>query len=190
MFFSAPPAGANGKQLLSHCQSIAIRYTVQSLVVVFAVWWACFNLIRPVSEAYQLQNTGRLTAFVVRCFFPVGVYYLFSIMLMALRRGGDPSAVLGQRSGYGWEAEVAARHLQNTTEQMLLLLISSAVVSTTLQPHELTVLPATVSLWITGRILFLMGYRQLNPMGREFGFDLTMFTSIAQLAFAAYRMFM
>jgi hypothetical protein len=35
------------------------------------------------------------------------------------------------------------------------------------------------ALWLSGRFLFLFGYHQHgNPMGREFGFDLTLMSSV------------
>jgi uncharacterized membrane protein YecN with MAPEG domain len=41
-----------------------------------------------------------------------------------------------------------------------------------------------LSVWLTGRVLFFIGYSPDNPMGRELGFDLTFFSSIFSVLFA------
>ena len=85
-------------------------------------------------------------------------YYAFCILRVAIARGGDSKAVMGERSG----VSPAMRNLTNTTEQLLLGSLSRLALAAVVQPSEAALVPAAVSLWMTGRLLFAMGYTPAN----------------------------
>ncbi len=87
--------------------------------------------------------------------------------------------MLGQRANVSEATELAIRCLNNTTEQMLLGLILRMAFAVSSSGSGLSfTLSAVNAVWLSGRVLFVTGYNQPgNPMGRELGFDLTLFSS-------------
>ena len=77
---------------------------------------------------------------------------------MAFRRGKDIVRVTGQQSGLSWRTEVTFWHLQNTTEQIILFVFSLFCLNASLTTPQLALIPASVSPWISGQVLFLLSY--------------------------------
>ena len=91
---------------------------------------------------------------------------------------------MGQREGTSPETEIAIRVLNNTTEQFLLSFPSHLVLSLLLPDDKLAILLGLVSLWLTARALFILGYDVHHPiMGRELGFQLTFVPTIIVVIF-------
>ncbi|XP_074596009.1 transmembrane protein 79-like [Brevipalpus obovatus] len=82
----------------------------------------------------------------------------------------------------GNEHAVAAQKqiLQNSLEQFVLHLVNQSILTTNLAPDLLIrVIPMTNVLFITGRVMFWLGY----PKYRTCGFLLNIFTNIAQTGY-------
>ncbi len=60
----------------------------------------------------------------------------------------------------------------------MLAIPSHLVLSLLLPVDRFAVLPGIVSLWVTGRLLFFIGYSADHPMGREVGFQLTFIPTV------------
>ena len=179
--FLPPAPGISKETLVVHCQRMSQTYGPLSLALIAVVWWFARYWVSP----HPLLASP--VASLLPLAFPLAAYYAWAILFVAVRRGSDPDGVSGGRAGLGQQTELALRHLQNTTEQLLLFALSLAALSAVLAHEELALLPASVALWLSGRILFLLGYTPENPVGREFGFQLTILTSISCLIFFGYR---
>ena len=168
-FFPAPRNG----ELLAECEKLVVRFVVASAIIVGSTW-AVVLLVLPF-RSLTLAQAFQYEAF-------AALFYLFAFMRVAVLRAADERAVLGQRQKTGPAVEMAIRVLNNTTEQLLFSFLARMALAATLA--NATVHKAMLSLWLTGRLLFLLGYTQENLMGREFGFDLTLISSASALLVA------
>ena len=73
---------------------------------------------------------------------------------------------------------VEARYLQNTLEQLVVSLTGQLILSLYVSAAFLPrVIPTLVVLFVTGRILFYVGYK-MDPMKRGVGFSMTVIPSV------------
>jgi hypothetical protein len=186
--FPAPPQSCQGDVLLAHCKKLSERGFAYALVTISVVFGICLPYLNNgyVKISPSTTPSDRLTYSLTFDIF-TGLFYAFAILNVAIARSNDPSAVMGQRTGVGLNVELASRKLQNSTEQLLLNIISRSTLAIVIKPEESILLPASVSLFLMGRVLFFYGYSATNPMGREFGFDLTILSSISCLLFALMK---
>ena len=143
------------------------------------VAWVAFGLLAP-RVPISLLNAIKLE-------LPSFFLYFFCIVRVATLRAEDPTAVLGQREKVSDDVEIAIRVLNNTTEQLILGVGSRLILATTVNNFWAQIF--VTSLWISGRVLFILGYTKENPMGREFGFDLTFLTSLVCLIVSVLSIF-
>ena len=169
-----PKCDPESAEMLAHCQRLAQRFIIVSVVANALVWIVgCFvwQIHGPFLAVDRLAFAARIEA-------PAILLYAFTILRVAISRGSDVKGVLGQRTGMSGATEVAIRVLNNTTEQLLLALATHLALALLLPKHQFGVLVGLVSLWLTGRVLFIIGYTADHPMGRELGFDLTFMPSV------------
>ncbi len=172
-FPPAPKCNAESPQLLQHCQNMSQRFISVSVTVTLLVWLLASRLV-PVGPQSMVERLG----FALKLECASLLLYVVSILRVAIQRGSDEKAVLGQRSGGSASTEIAIRVLNNTTEQLLLAVPSHLVLSLLLPQEKFGILVGLVSLWLTGRSLFIMGYTAEHPMGREIGFQLTFIPTV------------
>lgn len=171
VFFPAPAAG---KHFLAECQRLASRAFSLAMAVVALTWLTCLWLLPYSPPPLHFASALKLEV------WPL-LFYFSRIVDVASRRALDAKAVLGD--GFSANVDVMAiRVLNNTTEQ-LILGVAARLVLATVAPNS-TIQIAMVSLWLTGRVLFAAGYSTTNPMGREFGFDLTLASSLSCLVYS------
>ena len=73
---------------------------------------------------------------------------------------------------------VEARYLQNTMEQFILSFTGHLLLSVYVSAAVLTrIIPTLVMLFVTGRVLFFVGYK-MDPMKRGVGFSMTFVPSV------------
>ena len=181
LVFQPPPVGTKGEPLLRHCGRLGRQFMVVSFFLITIVWWLALTFVSPITDDHS--------QFVVKHVIPILAYYVFAILFMAFQRGKDIVRVTGQQSGLSWRTEVASQHLQNTTDQIILFVFSLFCLNASLTTPQLALIPASVSLWISGQVLFLLGYSVENLTVCEFGFELMIFTRIACLAFAGLKLY-
>lgn len=74
---------------------------------------------------------------------------------------------------------IEARYLQNTLEQLIVSVSGQVILSTYLSASTITrVIPMLVVLFVTGRVLFYIGYK-MHPLKRAIGFSMTFLPSVA-----------
>ena len=170
-------------ELLHHCQRMSRRFVLFSVVasafvftITAALPFGFLNSSIPVSFGERLSIALRLESAAL-------LFVVFAILRVAILRGTDGKGVMGQREGTAPETEIAIRVLNNTTEQFLLSFPSHLVLSLLLPDDKLAVLLGFVSLWLTARAMFMIGYKVDHPMGRELGFQLTFVPTIIVIVY-------
>jgi uncharacterized membrane protein YecN with MAPEG domain len=175
-----PKCAPESPELLQHCQRLAQRFIGVSVMATALVWIVgCFF--------YQIRGPDSATdrvVFVARLETAAVLFYAFTILRVAVQRGADAKGVLGERTGIASATEIAIRVLNNTTEQLLLGVLTHLTLALILPSRCFGVLVGVVSLWLTGRVLFVIGYSAEHPMGRELGFDLTFLPSVLSAVYA------
>jgi uncharacterized membrane protein YecN with MAPEG domain len=175
LFFPlAPKCSSDSSEMLQHCQNMSQRFIGVSVAATGLVW--LFASI--VTSLVGPQSVVERLAFAMKLECAPLLLYVFTILRVAIRRGSDEKAVMGQRTGGSASTEIAIRILNNTTEQLVLALPSHLILSLLLPQENFAVLVGVVSLWLSGRLLFVMGYTAEHPMGREVGFQLTFIPTV------------
>ncbi len=96
-FPPAPKCSSESPELLQHCQRMSQRFISCALVATAAVWMVA-TFIAPVVRLDDVSIAGRL-GFALRLESASLLLYVFAILRVAVRRGSDEKAVMGQRSG-------------------------------------------------------------------------------------------
>lgn len=156
ILFPAPPSQ---DRLVEFCAKLAFRFFLLSIALncfVFALLLQANIELGQLSEI--LTNSSDRIAYTLRWELASVILYFVFIVRVATARGADQKVVGGERTGGGVAVEFSGRVLSNTTEQLLLGVLSRTVFATLATPYQAAVLvPASLSLWITGRILFMIG---------------------------------
>jgi len=187
VFPKPPPVKAGSVALLLHCKKLGHRYFTASVVVTVVVFVAALHWFVLPADLVLGTASDRIV-YTLQLEVVSLMFYVLCIFRVAFNRSDDPNAVSGERVGVSTAVEMASRVLQNTSEQLLLGTFSHLALSTVLRPDQCAVLPAAVSLWLSGRILFLLGYTATNPLAREFGFELTIMPSLASLTWVTFHL--
>lgn len=115
----------------------------------------------------------------------VGVSVLVLLMVSACFRVFDTAAAedpFANAESNAWR--IHQRVLQNTVEQALIFVPALIALAVRLDAAHTRILPLLTALWCAGRVLFWLGYR-ISPMLRGPGFEWTLFSSLAALAWFA-----
>lgn len=189
--FLEPPSSLDGDALLAHCKKLGERGFLAATIVVSVVFGLCIPTISGgmvrISYNNPLDTPAQRLAYSFMLDVFTACFYVIAILNVAMSRSQDPTAVSGERQGIGLRVEMASRKLQNTTEQLFLNVLSRSVLAVVITAEDAALLPASVALFLSGRVFFFAGYSTTNPMGREFGFDLTLMSSLACLVYAIMK---
>ena len=150
-----------------------------TVVVITGMILAAPELLSP--EA----STGERIAFALRADAFVALWLGISIGLLARHRFFTPEDIDGGGLTRGTEtANILQASLQNSLEQTVLAVLAHLTWAVLMPASWLPVIPATVVLFLVGRVLFLRGYRGGAP-SRAVGFALTFYPSVLMLIIVA-----
>lgn len=189
VLFPPPPSK---EQEVAHCKSTGDRWIAAVLTVCIVLVSATLtfppsavtNSILP-----RLETPEQRLVYALHWEFFSTVLYAWLIVRMALARGADPNAVRGGTSDASTVVEFRHRVLNNSTEQLILGILARLILAGIATPLQAaTIVPLAVSLWVSGRILYVIGYTPENPLGRELGFELTFVPSLLCLALAFFNL--
>ena len=188
------PAPSSKEREVAHCKQTADLSIIVIVPFCVLTWGALllfppsFVVSSPVLTALE-TSWGRIGYALQWELFATILYAIF-ILRVALARGSDPDAVRGNKTGVSSMVEFRSRVLNNTTEQLILASFAHLGFASVAPPLQAALItPAAVSMWITGRILYVMGYTPENPLGREVGFELTLIPSLLCLSLALFHFF-
>lgn len=102
---------------------------------------------------------------------------VLAICIVAAQRL-DPSMFVGRVPKPNSPVDINNRFILNTVEQFILYFIGNAGLALYCPPEEARTLIILTTLFVTGRILFWIGYHY-NPYVRAFGFGLTFYPTVA-----------
>ncbi len=102
---------------------------------------------------------------------------VLAICIVAAQRL-DPSMFVGRVPKPNSPVDINNRFILNTVEQFILYFIGNAGLALYCPPEEARTLIILTTLFVTGRVLFWVGYHY-NPYVRAFGFGLTFYPTVA-----------
>jgi MAPEG family len=102
---------------------------------------------------------------------------VLAICIVAAQRL-DPSMFVGRVPKPNSPVDINNRFILNTVEQFILYFIGNAGLALYCPPEEARTLIILTTLFVTGRVLFWIGYHY-NPYMRAFGFGLTFYPTVA-----------
>jgi hypothetical protein len=146
-----------------------------ALVVIIAAIIVGPALLSPDAPA------GERLAFALQADAFLALWLGVSIGLLARHRFFTPEDIDGGGLSRGSEtANVLQATLQNTLEQTVLAVLVHLAWATVMPVSWIAAIPAATILFLTGRVLFVRGYRGGAP-SRAVGFALTFYPSILML---------
>ncbi len=159
----------------------ARKRTWISIGVGTLTWVAAFAIgLRAWPAGPVLANAADRLSYAVQLL--VGVSVLILLMVSACFRVFDTATAedpFANAESSAWR--IHQRVLQNTVEQTLIFVPALLALAVRIDAAHTHILPLLVALWCAGRLLFWIGYR-INPMLRGPGFEWTLFSSVAALA--------
>jgi uncharacterized membrane protein YecN with MAPEG domain len=148
-----------------------------SLVVILAAILVGPPLLSPDASA------GERLAFALRADAFLALWLCVSIGLLARHRFFTPEDIDGGGLTRGSEtAQVLQATLQNTLEQTVLAVLVHMAWAILLPVSWIAAIPAAAILFLSGRVLFVRGYRGGAP-SRAVGFALTFYPTVLMLVF-------
>ena len=146
-----------------------------SLVVIIAAILLGPALLSPEASA------GERLAFALKADAFLALWLGVSIGLLARHRFFTPADIDGGGFSQGSEtAKVLQATLQNTLEQTVLAVLVHLAWATLMPVSWMAAIPAAAILFLSGRVLFIRGYRGGAP-SRAVGFALTFYPSVLML---------
>jgi MAPEG family len=146
-----------------------------SLVVIIAAILLGPALLSPEASA------GERLAFALKADAFLALWLGVSIGLLARHRFFTPADIDGGGLSQGSEtAKVLQATLQNTLEQTVLAVLVHLAWATLMPVSWMAAIPAAAILFLSGRVLFIRGYRGGAP-SRAVGFALTFYPSVLML---------
>ena len=142
------------------CLSIVFTVTI-----IFGGYYFCNNydlIPAPASNNFcdKLQYT------IGYCTFPQALLLTAAILRVALKRGFGPAD--NPLAGNEHYVKVEKNILTNTVEQMLSFILLVLMLTTILNPQEMCIVPLYSLVFLTGRIMFMIGYT-IHPNYRVIG---------------------
>jgi hypothetical protein len=117
--------------------------------------------------------------FVVRWLFLPACTLALGIQFAA-RRGFYADMIDGNRFPTSHSLEINLRYNQNTVEQLVLAAVTWLNLSLVVSHENLVLVPAMVSLFVVGRLMFWLGYL-IRPVARAFGMILTALPTVGSI---------
>jgi len=146
-----------------------------SLVVIIAAILLGPALLSPEASA------GERLVFALKADAFLALWLGVSIGLLARHRFFTPADIDGGGLSQGSEtAKVLQATLQNTLEQTVLAVLVHLAWATLMPVSWMAAIPAAAILFLSGRVLFIRGYRGGAP-SRAVGFALTFYPSVLML---------
>ena len=146
-----------------------------SLIVIIAAILLGPALLSPEASA------GERLAFALKADAFLALWLGVSIGLLARHRFFTPADIDGGGLSQGSEtAKVLQATLQNTLEQTVLAVLVHLAWATLMPVSWMAAIPAAAILFLSGRVLFIRGYRGGAP-SRAVGFALTFYPSVLML---------
>ena len=121
------------------------------------------------------------------CTFPQAVFLLFAIARVGAKRGytDAENPLAGKEHLLQTEKNV----LTNTVEQLHIFLLLVVTLTTYLEPSEMRIIPLYSLAFITGRVLFMIGY-SISPRYRSVGMGTNFILSFFFIGYAIYLMYL
>jgi uncharacterized membrane protein YecN with MAPEG domain len=128
-------------------------------------------------------SVGERIAFALRADAFIALWLAISVGSLARHRFFTPEDIDGGGLTHGTEtANILQATLQNTLEQTVLAVLVHLTWAILMPASWMWAVPAAVVLFLSGRVLFVRGYRGGAP-SRAVGFTLTFFPSVLMLLF-------
>ena len=102
------------------------------------------------------------------------------VMQLSFHRISSPNGIDAALKPPSREIIIMQSIIQNTLEQLLIAVPVYMTAAVRLRPHRLMAIPAAASLFMAGRISFVLGYKGSSP-GRAYGFITTVIPSLLLL---------
>jgi hypothetical protein len=155
-------------------KGIIIGATVSGMVLVGSVVWGPRLLSPDASLSERI-------AFALSADIFIALWLGISVAMLARHRFFTPEDIDGGGLSRGTEAaQVLQATLQNTLEQTVLAVLAHCMWAIVLPVSWNAAIPAAVILFVSGRVLFLRGYRGGAP-ARAAGFALTFYPTMFML---------
>lgn len=138
---------------------------MSSLIIVgllYGGYYHCDSIPVPKHDVFG----DRLMYYIRWCVFPGVVVLIAAVMAVVSRRSATPAG--NPLAGKEHLVAIQKNFLTNTVEQLLVFLMIALVLTTYLDTADMKLLPIFTLLWVTGRILFRIGY-SVNPNYRSVG---------------------
>lgn len=156
-----------------------------SFLTQFFVAYCCSKYL-PASPNHKTIDITERIIFALRwqalSVFALAAGILWVVIIRALTPAINPLAEHGKKY-----VEVPVRYVTNTTEEYILHAIGCLALSTRLTPDTIMVLPVLSVLFVTGRLLFAIGY-VIGPRHRVYGFSITFWPSVFALSYSVYSL--
>jgi len=158
-----------------------------ALVIVGAVAYGLLNGLIDFGrfQSTKAQNLTQLAPriqYVFQHSTPGVVWLLFCMFYVISKRVNTPA--VDPSAGHEGRTELAKNILTNSLEQFVMSFVSQLILVTHLEPKNvLNIIPTINLLFITGRILFFVGY----PRARSLGFTLNMLPTFATIGYIFYK---
>lgn len=151
-----------------------VRSGILTGLCVIVFWYLATWMIRPIS--LEPGVLGRLEL-AVSWLFLLSAPLIVAVGLVAHHR------FYVNRIDGGWDRndrllEIFRANLSNTVEQVVIAVPVHLALALTVPADWLWVLPATVMLFLLGRVMFLRGYLGERPTGRAAGFVCTFYPNV------------
>jgi hypothetical protein len=152
-------------------RGIIMGATITLVVLVSAI------LTDPVHLS-PAKSIGDRIAFALKADAVIALWLAVSIGLLAHHRFFTPEDIDGSGLTPGTQrAQILQANLQNTLEQTVLAVLVHSMWAITMPLAWISVVPAAAILFVSGRVLFVRGYRGGAP-SRALGFTLTFLPSV------------
>ena len=165
-------------------RAIAVRSAPAILITASAAASAWLRLSPPLLGAARDMATADRLAYALKWELPVLVWLAGCLRLVAsIRYRSDedrPGAAYGPPSA---RLAVPAAVLQNSLEQTVLAVGAHLILAVVLRGEELILIPALVTLYLLGRVMFAIGYAK-GAAARAFGMALTGASTLAAMVIA------
>jgi hypothetical protein len=146
-------------------QKIVLTGAISGFVAMIVAMALLTHLLLPPAGSETLE--GRI-AITLRCNLAPAL--LLFAMLGAIGNGRFVGAAIDPtRGAEDRKTIINGRVADNTTQQFLIFLAATLGLATSLPPEDMNVIPAATIVFVTGRLLFWIGYR-IDPLYRAFGF--------------------
>jgi len=152
------------------------KNTTLAFLITVAAFTGAYSLV-PAFVELPTGPADRL-AFAAVCWALPGLVLIVAIMMVSTARRFSPDDIGGQAAGPpGEKLAIKAAFLQNTLEQTVAAGAFYFAWAALAGGSWMALLPVAAALFVVGRVLFFLGYRQ-GARGRALGMSLTLLPTV------------